>query len=160
MTETFILMVMRNIVAGVTLQELDKIRCGGMSQRFADAVQSFAATRFVNFLDMGPPMETHVAVEVFYDNDWHYFDPTFGVFFGLPVPSLQGILLSEPAMFRVTKDIWSFRYMTGFLDIDPVPENWLSDRYFIGLPDLYRSMLKKSRICDASLNPLELRRAR
>jgi hypothetical protein len=31
--------------------------------------------------DPGNVPDSHIAVEVLYDGDWHYYDPTFGVFF-------------------------------------------------------------------------------
>jgi hypothetical protein len=38
-------------------------------------------TRAVNVIDGKNPPGTHVVVEVFYDGDWHLYDPTFGVKF-------------------------------------------------------------------------------
>ena len=38
-------------------------------------------TRWVNVIDGKKPLGTHAVVEVFYDEGWHLYDPTFGVKF-------------------------------------------------------------------------------
>lgn len=59
--------------------------CTGAAVTFGTIVHHFGfAVRSVNFYyDDPPPANTpdgHVAVEVRYDGGWHFFDPTFGLF--------------------------------------------------------------------------------
>jgi transglutaminase superfamily protein len=59
--------------------------CTGAAVTFGTIVHHFGfPVRSVNFYyDDPPPNDTpdgHVAVEVFYDGSWHFFDPTFGLF--------------------------------------------------------------------------------
>lgn len=59
--------------------------CTGAAVTFGTIVHHFGLkVRSVNFYyDDPPPYSTpdgHVAVEVWYDGGWHYFDPTYGLF--------------------------------------------------------------------------------
>ena len=59
--------------------------CSQAAVTFAAIVGEFGLrVRSVNFdyVDPGenPVVDGHVAVEVFYDGSWHFFDPTFGAF--------------------------------------------------------------------------------
>jgi hypothetical protein len=59
--------------------------CTGAAVTFAEIVHHFGfAIRSVNFYYDDPPPNNvpdgHVAVEVAYDGGWHFFDPTFGLF--------------------------------------------------------------------------------
>jgi Transglutaminase-like superfamily len=58
--------------------------CGDAALVFAAIVKRFGLqARSVQFYydDPGNVPDSHVAVEVSYDGGWHYFDPTFAVFF-------------------------------------------------------------------------------
>jgi hypothetical protein len=57
--------------------------CGSAALTFAALVKRFGyAVRSVQFHFKTPDgaPDNHIAVEVYYDDAWHYFDPTFGVF--------------------------------------------------------------------------------
>jgi Transglutaminase-like superfamily len=58
--------------------------CGNAALTFAAIVKRLGlGARSVQFYydDPGNAPDSHIAVEVAYDDAWHYFDPTFGVFF-------------------------------------------------------------------------------
>jgi hypothetical protein len=58
--------------------------CGGAALVFAAIVKRLGlGARSVQFYydDPDSTPDSHIAVEVSYDSGWHYFDPTFGVFF-------------------------------------------------------------------------------
>jgi len=57
--------------------------CGHAALTFAAIVQHFGySVRSVQFYYMTPDgtPDSHIADEVFYDGGWHFFDPTFGVY--------------------------------------------------------------------------------
>jgi hypothetical protein len=57
--------------------------CGSAALTFAALVEHFGyEVRSVQFYFTTPggAPDDHIAVEVYYDGGWHYFDPTFGVF--------------------------------------------------------------------------------
>jgi transglutaminase-like putative cysteine protease len=57
--------------------------CGHAALTFAAIVKRFGlAVRSVQFYyeDPGNIPDSHIAVEVFYDGGWHFYDPTFGLF--------------------------------------------------------------------------------
>jgi Transglutaminase-like superfamily len=57
--------------------------CGGAALAFAAIVKRLGlGARSAQFYydDPGNVPDSHIAVEVSYDGGWHYFDPTFGVF--------------------------------------------------------------------------------
>jgi len=57
--------------------------CGSAALTFAAIVEQFGyavpSVQFYFETPAGDP-DDHIAVEVYYDDGWHYFDPTFGVF--------------------------------------------------------------------------------
>lgn len=87
--------------------------CTGAAVTFGTIVHHFGfKVRSVNFYyDDPPPYNTpdgHVAVEVWYDGGWHFFDPTFGLFWSdasghvLPVDQVRaglGSLQKDVAAF-------------------------------------------------------------
>lgn len=55
--------------------------CGHAARVFAQIVSDLGfPVRSVQFSFNDPTPDGHIAVEVFYDGAWHYFDPTFGQF--------------------------------------------------------------------------------
>lgn len=87
--------------------------CTGAAVTFGTIVHHFGfAVRSVNFYYNDPPPgdtpDGHVAVEVRYDGAWHFFDPTYGLFWSdasghvLPVSDVragQGTLQKDVAGF-------------------------------------------------------------
>lgn len=55
--------------------------CGHLSSAMATILAAVLPVRIIQLTDRDTPPNTHVVVEVFYDRDWHLFDPTFGVKF-------------------------------------------------------------------------------
>jgi transglutaminase-like putative cysteine protease len=58
--------------------------CGDAALAFAAIVKQLGlGARSVQFYydDPGNVPDSHIAVEVSYDGGWHYYDPTFGVFY-------------------------------------------------------------------------------
>jgi hypothetical protein len=64
--------------------------CGHLSITMATMLAPTYPVRVIDMTDAGAAPNTHVVVEVFYDKDWHLFDPTFGVKF----PNQEGRVLS------------------------------------------------------------------
>ena len=53
--------------------------CGHLSVTLATLLSVAYPTRILDLSDGGSPPNTHVVVEVFYQGQWHLYDPTFGV---------------------------------------------------------------------------------
>ena len=55
--------------------------CGHLSMAMATVLATGYTTRIINIRDEADPPNTHVVVEVFYNGEWHLYDPTYGVTF-------------------------------------------------------------------------------
>ncbi len=55
--------------------------CGHLTMAMATIIAVAYPVRIINLRDSTTPPNTHAVVEVFYDGDWHLFDPTFGAKF-------------------------------------------------------------------------------
>jgi hypothetical protein len=55
--------------------------CGHLSMAMATILAVAYPVRIIDLRDGAIPPNTHVAVEVFYEGDWHLYDPTYGVKF-------------------------------------------------------------------------------
>ena len=64
--------------------EEGSLYCGHLSEALASILAVGYRTRIVDMTDTSDPPNTHVVVEVFYRDEWHLFDPTFGVRFEKP----------------------------------------------------------------------------
>jgi hypothetical protein len=76
--------------------------CGHLSTTMTTLLAVAFPTRAVHLTDKSTPPNTHVVVEVFYEGDWHLYDPTFGVQFKNPqgeVVSYKELLLN-PDLIR------------------------------------------------------------
>ncbi len=55
--------------------------CGHLSLTMATLLAVAFPVRVIHLIDKAIPPNSHAVVEVFYDGDWHLYDPTFGVKF-------------------------------------------------------------------------------
>ena len=55
--------------------------CGHLSSTMATILAVAFPIRIIHLKDLSLPPRTHAVVEVFYDQSWHLYDPTFGVKF-------------------------------------------------------------------------------
>jgi hypothetical protein len=55
--------------------------CGHLGDAMATLLAVAYPTRTIHLTDGEKPANTHVVVEVLYDEEWHLYDPTFGVTF-------------------------------------------------------------------------------
>jgi hypothetical protein len=55
--------------------------CGHLGNTMATILAVAYPVRIIHLTDAQLPANTHVVVEVFYDNAWHLYDPTFGIRF-------------------------------------------------------------------------------
>ncbi len=81
--------------------------CGHLSTAMATILAVAFPIRIIHLTDKASPPNTHVVVEVFYDRDWHLYDPTYGVKFknnGGRVASYKELKLN-PAL--VSSDLFS-----------------------------------------------------
>jgi hypothetical protein len=87
--------------------------CTGAAVTFAAIVHHFHfAVRSVNFYYNDPPPNNtpdgHVAVEVRYDSSWHYFDPTYGLFWTDANGNVLSIKDVRAGQGTLQKDIAAF----------------------------------------------------
>jgi hypothetical protein len=85
--------------------------CGASALAFAAIVEQFGlGARSVQFYydDPGNLPDNHIAVEVSYDRGWHYFDPTFGVFFTDAAGNVASITDARDGVGTKQKDELSF----------------------------------------------------
>jgi hypothetical protein len=79
------------------------------------------------------PGRSHVVSEVYYADEWHQFDPTYGsIFYSRPTYDGTGVILSarqlrtEPTAMdfcmRVNAEIWSATYVPTIEMIPMIPE--------------------------------------
>jgi hypothetical protein len=55
--------------------------CGHLSTAMATILAAAFSVRVIHLTDAAVPPNTHAVVEVFYEGNWHLYDPTFGVKF-------------------------------------------------------------------------------
>jgi hypothetical protein len=55
--------------------------CGHLADTMASLLARDYLVRVVHLKDDSTPANTHVVVEVFYEDSWHLYDPTFGIVF-------------------------------------------------------------------------------
>ena len=85
--------------------------CGASALAFAAIVKRFGlGARSVQFYydDPGNIPDNHIAVEVSYDGSWHFFDPTFGVFFTDAPGNVPSITDARAGVGTRQKDELSF----------------------------------------------------
>ena len=87
--------------------------CSHAAVTFAAIVEALGLrVRSVNFnyVDPGPnpTSDGHVAVEVFYDGGWHFFDPTFGAFWTTRGGSVISISEVRAGLGTLQKDVAAF----------------------------------------------------
>ncbi len=85
--------------------------CGHAALTLAAIIQHFGySVRSVQFYYTTPDgsPDSHIAAEVFYDGGWHYFDPTFGVFWTEPAGGVLGITDTRAGGGTEHKDDVSF----------------------------------------------------
>lgn len=154
------LYILRHVATTAELDAAGRAWCGPLAERaFRLAWAAGLPARYVNLLDLGPPLETHVVPEIYYDGEWHLVDATFGIFFRRtdgPILPLHALIGDRSApMFRTAERIWTGTARLGPVQPTHVPADWLGEFYNgMGLPGLYREMLHKARFCDAALEPM------
>jgi len=87
--------------------------CAQAAVSFAAIVHRFGLrVRSVNFNYLNPqPNETpdgHIAVEVLYDGSWHFFDPTYGLFWTDPAGRVLSIGDVRAGLGTLQKNVASF----------------------------------------------------
>jgi len=128
--------------------------CGGMSIVFRTLARKVdLPTRFIylfGVVDQG----NHTLVEVYYDGQWHLFDPTFGLFFysepeynqNGKVPALKELLgnTSNWYLYKVVDQPWTGRYDEQIRSFGVVraPEDYLAAYYGYPFVASYRQMFE------------------
>lgn len=84
-------------------------------------------TRMVDLSDGTATPSTHVVVEIFYEDAWHLFDPTFGVFFRNKAGQVASYKEMRLNPGLITRD--------AYQALGPKTVKWLLD----WVPDVYRS---------------------
>jgi hypothetical protein len=104
--------------------------CGHLSSAMATILAIAYPVRIIQLTDRATPPNTHVVVEVFYDRDWHLFDPTFGVKFknrdGRVVSYRE--LRMNPGLVSL-EDFGRFRQRYPKIPISSLPEMYTSGHY-------------------------------
>lgn len=127
--------------------------CGGKGQVFVILARKVGIpARIVNGVYL-PTLSSHVATEVFYAGNWHFIDPTFGIFFySRPEYDQQGTIISFQELvldasfgtpFKVVKEPWKGEYTNrirsfGVAHIEP---DFLEYKYGSSFISLYRQEL-------------------
>jgi len=116
--------------------------CGHAALSFAAIVRHFGyAVRSVQFYYSTPEgtPDSHIADEVFYDGAWHFFDPTFGVFWTDPSGQVMSITdvranggtehKDHASFTNLIEDPWFAGNDTAF-ETDPATEVVLDEQPF------------------------------
>ena len=112
--------------------------CGHAALTFAAIVKRFGLpVRSVQFYY---GTNNHIAAEVFYDGDWHYFDPTYGAYYGAPdeVLSIDEARSDPSAPFRQNTTLlwWTVGMMAGYtglleFGVDPATRVEIDEQPFL-----------------------------
>ncbi len=127
--------------------------CGGINISFYTLVRMAGIpARYVSIMGVGY-FGSHAFTEVFYDDHWHLFDPTFGTFFYSNktyngqgyVPSFSNLLENQAEtyfFFKATDKPWVgyFNKDISGLGVSGVGDNYLSDYYHFNFKKAYQSM--------------------
>ncbi|MCL4216294.1 MAG: hypothetical protein KJ052_04720 [Candidatus Hydrogenedentes bacterium] len=99
--------------------------CGGRSAVMVALCRRFGIpARSVQFRNVGSKTDTHVAVEAYYENRWHYFDPSYALFlYSENSYSGEGSIYSVRELFaepqkRAHPLALDVSYFTGLYDAD------------------------------------------
>ncbi|KAA3646374.1 MAG: transglutaminase domain-containing protein [Chloroflexi bacterium] len=110
--------------------------CGGMSVSFTSLLQlANLPTRYIGLFGL-PYQGSHAVAEVYYDDKWHMFDPTFGLFYyssaeydqSGEIASLEELASSMDGwhLFKVVDEPWGGSYVSN-MPIVPVEDDYLLD---------------------------------
>jgi hypothetical protein len=123
--------------------------CGGMAVVFvALCRQAGIPARKIGMYNL-PGMGCHAVAEACYDDRWHFFDPTFGVFFASQPEYDAGATIADLAdlldmperwhVFKVVEKPWIGRYDDEVRahPVTPVEDSYLRDRYGFVLRSQY-----------------------
>lgn len=118
--------------------------CAGMSRVFCALCRvSGLPCRDVSLFGLRD-MGSHVMAEVYYDDAWHLFDPTFGLFFlaeDRRLCTLHDMICNPDAgeMFCVVPKPWQgFDQAAREHEPAPAPADFMKHQYGFGLPERYR----------------------
>ncbi|MBL8150335.1 MAG: hypothetical protein JNN15_10465 [Blastocatellia bacterium] len=129
--------------------------CGGMSYIFIMLCRKAdLATRYVGTSYL-PSISSHAMAEVYYDNKWHLFDPTFGVFFYSQADYRKGSILSFQELIsknqsyftlKVVPKPWTGLYDTSIKTFIPVLAEpaYLKDIYGLSIEQIYKEIRTES----------------
>jgi len=130
--------------------------CGGMELVFKTLVRRLGIpVRYVGAFYL-PYMGSHAASEVFYDNRWHFFDPTFGIFlYSKALYDGDGKIVSfreiasDPQsyyFFKVVEKPWVGHYDNRIRNygIKPVEADYLEYYYHKPLTNMYLKNLSRN----------------
>lgn len=130
--------------------------CGGMALSFKILTRRVnLPSRYIGTFNL-PHMSNHAAVEVYYNNSWHYFDPTFGIFFYSKkdydgngnVVSFKK-LTSFPDKYspiKVVENPWKGYYSTSIkqFGMQGVGPSYMKYHYKKSLLEIYKANLNKN----------------
>lgn len=124
--------------------------CGGMSHAFRILCRKMGIpSRYIGAFNLRPLMGSHAIAEVFYNNQWHLMDPTFGMFYySRPaydgeghIPSFHDIVLNPEQWHpvKVVEKPWVGTYGAEIRAFKPVPAgpDYLKDVYGTSIVDQY-----------------------
>lgn len=132
--------------------------CGGVSYVFRILLRTLnVPTRYVGMF-YAPKQGGHVLAEVYYDDSWHLFDPTFGVFvYSQPSYDKNGYILSMEELRKNTQEgyiqqvsasskVWSGEYAQDLKNfgVKALDDDYLIEHYGQKFNDYWRNEVANS----------------
>lgn len=130
--------------------------CGGMASVFVMLSRAIGLPARPATAKYMPSFSEHVVAEVFYDNKWHLFDPTFAIFFySKPDYDKDGYVisfdefLSRPndwAPFKVVSIPWTGAYdqQARTFDVTRAEDDYLKSKYGDSVINIYRKEMQEA----------------
>ncbi len=130
--------------------------CGGMNISFQALVRKAGIP--AHYIGMfGVIYQSHVLTEIYYDGQWHLYDPTYGLFFYSEpeynhaghILSFAEVLSTAPSdwyLFKVVDQPWVGYYDQTFRSFGVVraEEQYLTDHYRYPFMEAYRKMFTQA----------------
>ncbi len=128
--------------------------CYGMARAFEALCRRMGLPARINAVHNFEWMQAHNMVEVYYDESWHLFDPTYGAFFytrpeydGMGTAASARALLSGRVApeyaFQTCEALWTGKYDPAW-KVRPFPKDLKYGQYRFTVSELYERVLTTS----------------